>query len=175
MNSFAQTYITFTVELSILDLFLKTVHWGHASESTRRRWEKSCFLRVISCFPFLNFVKTKVSWERQSYKDMLRVRDYVGAASALLASACVPSYSQCGLGRCSIWASFWRGACVRALGYRSRSVQARGLNSAATRASGVLGGINHWQWLARSVMLACPCWPLEGLLFATQKTCLRKS
>ncbi len=49
------------------------------------------------------------------------------------------------------------------------------LNSAATRALGVLGGINCRQCLARSVALACPRRSLEGLLFVTQKTCLRKS
>ena len=99
----------------------------------------------------------------------------VGAASALLASAWVPSSSRRGLGRRSVWASFWCGACACTPGYCSRSVQARGLNSAATHASGVLGGINCQQWLVRSIVLACPCWSLEGLLFVTQKPCLRKS
>ncbi len=64
---------------------------------------------------------------------------------------------------------------ARAPGYCSRSVQTRRLNSAATHALGGLGGINHRQWLARSVALACPCRYPEGLLFATQKSCLRKS
>jgi hypothetical protein len=99
----------------------------------------------------------------------------VGAASALLASACVPSSSQCGLGQRSVWASFWCGACMGAPGYCSWSVQARRLNSAATCALGVLGGINRWQWSAHSIVLDCPCWSLEGLLFVTQNTCLRKS
>ena len=104
-----------------------------------------------------------------------RVRDFVGAASALLASACVPSSSQRGFGRRSVWAFFWHGACARIPGYCSWSVQTRGLNSVATCASGVLGGIIRQRWLAHRVVIACPCWSLEGLLFATQKSCLRKS
>ncbi len=72
-----------------------------------------------------------------------RVSNSIGVASALLASASVPSSIRCGLSRRLGWASFWRGACARAPGYRSRSVQARRLNSAATCASGVLGGIDR--------------------------------
>ncbi len=87
----------------------------------------------------------------------------------LLASASAPSSSQRGLGRRSVWASFWCGACAHAPGYCSWSVQARRLNSAATCTLGVLGGINHRWCSARSVVLACPCWSLEGLLFRTQK------
>ncbi len=104
-----------------------------------------------------------------------RVSDSIGAAYALLASASASSSIRHGLSRRSVWASFWRGACARAPGYCSRSVQARRLNSTVTCALGVLGGINRQRWLARSVALACPCSSLEGLLFATQKTCLRKS
>ena len=85
-----------------------------------------------------------------------RVSDSISAASALLLSASVPSTMWHGLGRHSVWVSFWRGACERPPGYRSRSVQAHTLNSAATRTSGVLGGINPQQWSARSVALACP-------------------
>ena len=104
-----------------------------------------------------------------------RVSDSIGTAFALLESASVSSSIRRGLGRCSVWASFWRGVCARAPGYRSRSVQACRLNSDATCASGALGGINRQRWLARSVALACPRRSLEGLLFVTQKTCLRKS
>ena len=46
--------------------------------------------KLISCFPYLNFAGPNVSQERQSYKDMLRVSDSVGAASALLVLASVP-------------------------------------------------------------------------------------
>jgi hypothetical protein len=46
----------------------------------------------------------------------------VVAASALLASASAPLSIRRGLGRRSIWAPFWRGACTRAPGYCSRSV-----------------------------------------------------
>ena len=67
-----------------------------------------------------------------------------GAASALLASVCMPSSSQCGLGRRSVWASFWFCACTCAPWYCSRSVQNRRLNFAATRASGDLEWINCW-------------------------------
>ncbi len=106
---------------------------------------QNCLLRtssqVMSCFPFLNFVETKVSQERQSYKNMPRVCDSSGAASALLASACMPSSISHGLGHYSVWASFWRRACAPAPGYCSQSVHARVLNSAVTRALGVLGGI----------------------------------
>ncbi len=35
MDFFVRTRITFTAELSVLDLFLKTVHGGHASERVR--------------------------------------------------------------------------------------------------------------------------------------------
>ena len=100
-------------------------------------------LQAISCFPFLNFVGMKVSQERRSYQDMPRVSDSISAASALLASRIVPSSIQCGLSQCLVWASFWRDACTHALGYRSRSVQAHRLNSAAAHALGVLGGINR--------------------------------
>ena len=52
----------------------------------------------ISCELFLpshvsSFVGTKVSPEWQSYENMPRVRDSVGAGSALLALASVPSSS----------------------------------------------------------------------------------
>jgi hypothetical protein len=104
-----------------------------------------------------------------------RVSDSISAASALLASASAPSSIRRGLCQRLVWASFWHGACARAPGYCSRSVQARSLNSAATCALGVLGEINHRQWSVHSVALACPRRSLEGLLFATQKTCLRKS
>ncbi len=40
---------------------------------------------------------------------------------------------------------------------------------------GYLGELNCQRWAACSIVLACPCWSLEGLLFVTQKTCLRKS
>ncbi len=104
-----------------------------------------------------------------------RVSDSIGAASSLLASASVPSSIRHGLDRRSVWASFWRGARTRAPGYRSRIVQACRLKSAAPRALGVLGGINCQRWSVCSVALACPRRSLEGLLLATQKTCLRKS
>ena len=104
-----------------------------------------------------------------------RISDSIGTASALLASASAPSSIRHSLGRCSVWAPFWRGACTCTPGYHSRSVQAHGLNSAATPALGVLGGINCQRWSAHSIALACPRRSLEGLLFATQKTCLRKS
>ncbi len=87
----------------------------------------------------------------------------VGAASALLASASAPSSIRRGLGRRSLWAPFWHGARTGTPGYRSHSVQARRLNSAATRALGVLGGTDRRQWSARSVALACPRRSLEGL------------
>jgi hypothetical protein len=60
---------------------------------------------------------------------------------------------------------FWRGARARAPGYRSWSVQAPGLNFAATRALGVPQGINRQQWSARSVVLAFHAgpWDLGGL------------
>ena len=104
-----------------------------------------------------------------------RVSDSIGAASALLASASAPSSIRHGLSRLLVWASFWCGACARAPGYRSRSVQARRLSSAATPALGVLGGINCQQWSACSVALTCQHRSLKGWLCATQKTCLRKS
>ena len=105
------------------------------------------------------------SWERNSRKAVLPrhattpsfgLLDFclVVAASALLASASAPSSVRRGLGRRSIRAPFWRGACARAPGYRSRSVRARTLNSAATRASGVPRGINRRRWSARRVALA---------------------
>jgi hypothetical protein len=97
-----------------------------------------------------------------------RVSNSIGVASAWLASASAPSSVRCGLGQCLVWALFWRGTCVHAPGYCSRSVQARRLNSAATRALGVLGGINCRRWSARSVALACPSRSLEGSLFVTQ-------
>ncbi len=46
-------------------------------------------LQAISRFPFLNFVGTKVSQERQSYQDMPRVRDSILALACwILALAC---------------------------------------------------------------------------------------
>jgi hypothetical protein len=49
MDFFAQTHITLTAEMSVLDLFLKTVHGGHASERVRRR----CKLNLASHFSTL--------------------------------------------------------------------------------------------------------------------------
>ncbi len=180
-------HITFTAELSVLDLFLKTVHGGHANERILRH----CELFLASHFSILSEQKflekgslTKTCQEYVTQSQLwlagfqLQLASFsllVGAASALLASASAPSSIRRGLSRCSIWAFFWRGACAHAPWYRSRSVRARTLNSAATRASGVLGGTNHQQWSARSIVLACPRRSLEGLLFATQKTCLRKN
>ena len=152
-----------------MDLFLKTVHRGHASERVHRR----CKLFLASHFSTLS--EQKLLEKGSLTKTTKRVSDSIGAASALLASASAPSSIRRGLGRRLVWASFWHGACTRAPGYPSRSVQARRLNSAATHALGVLGGINRQQWSARSVALACPRMSLEGLLFATQKACLRKS
>ncbi len=53
MDFFARTRITFTAELPVLDLFLNTVHGGHASERVRRR----CKLFLASHF--------STSWEQQ--------------------------------------------------------------------------------------------------------------
>ncbi len=53
MDFFAQTRIRFTAELSVSDLFLKTVHGGHASERVRRR----CELSLASHF--------STSWEQK--------------------------------------------------------------------------------------------------------------
>ena len=53
MAFFACTRIAFTAELSVSDLFLKTVHGGHGSEWVRRHCE------LFLAFPFLNFVGTK--------------------------------------------------------------------------------------------------------------------
>ena len=181
-DSFAWMHIMFTAELSVLDLFLKTVHWGHTSESVRRCRE----LFLASHFSTLwneSFLRKAVlprhaesTWLNPSFSLLdFSFSLLVGAASVLLASACVPSSSRRGLGRRSVWESFWHEACARAPGFRSQSVQSQRLNSAATSALGVLWGINCRQWLARSVVLACPCWSLEGLLLATQKSCLRKS
>ena len=53
MAFFACTRIAFTAELSVSDLFLKTVHGGHGNECVRRHCE------LFLAFPFLNFVGTK--------------------------------------------------------------------------------------------------------------------
>ncbi len=115
------------------------------------RHAKSTWLIALACW-----ILALACWLLPSFSLL------VGSASALLASACVPSSIRRGLGRRLVWAHFWCGARTRAPGYRSRSVQARRLNPAATRASGVLGGINCRQWSTRSVALACPCRSLEG-------------
>ncbi len=114
-------------ELSIFSLFLKTVHRGHASESDRRR----CKLFLASHFSTSSEQKflEKSSLPRHGK----RVSDSIGAAYALLASASAPSSIRLGLSRRLVWASFWCGTCACAPGYRSRSVQARRLNSDATR------------------------------------------
>ena len=98
----------------------------------------------------------------------------VVAASALLAPASSPSSIRRGLGQCSIWAPFWRGARARAPGYRSRGVRACTLNSATTRASGVQLGINRQQWSARSVALAFHAGPWEARVRDSKKPCLRE-
>jgi hypothetical protein len=149
-------------------------------QSVHIRWEESCSLPVISCFLFLNFIGTRVSQERQHYQDMPRVRDsdsfsFQDFSFRLMTSVSMSaSSSWCGIGRRSVWASFWRGARACAPGYHSWSVQARGLNSAANHASGVFGGFKRWRWSACSIVLACPCWSLEGLLFATQENLFEK-
>jgi hypothetical protein len=99
----------FTAELSIWTCFskLSTEDMLVRASVDAERNHVSC--ELISCFPYLNFVGMKVSGERQSYKDMPRVRDSIGAASALLVSACVPSSSwprlMLSLGFLSAWRS----------------------------------------------------------------------
>jgi hypothetical protein len=56
MDLFARTRIAFTAELSVSDLFLRTVHGGHASEHVRRR----CELFLASHF--------STSWEQKFLK-----------------------------------------------------------------------------------------------------------
>ena len=169
MDFFAWMHIAFTVELSSPDLFLKTVHRVHANERIPRRCD--LFLLPISQFC------RNVSFSRKAILPRHAKQDSgtIGAASTLLATASTPSSIRRDLGRCLVCASFWCGACTHASGFCSRSVQASRLNPSATRALGVLWGINHQQWSVRSVALACPHRSLEDLLFATQKTCLRES
>ena len=104
---------------------------------------------TVDAASYLTFPISQICWnESFSRKAVLprhakRVSDSIGAASALLASASAPSSIRRGLGRRLVWASFWRGAWACAPRYCSWSVQARRLNSAATCASGVLGGIKY--------------------------------
>ena len=122
-------------------------------------WSKQSFCK--------GFVQTEVPWERQSYTNMSRIRDSIGAAIALLASASLPSSSWCGLGLRADWASFLRGTCTRVPGFCSRSIRTHGSNSTATRSSGSLGGLFYQQWSAHSIALTYPCGSLKGLPFET--------
>jgi hypothetical protein len=56
MDFFARTRIAFTAELSVLDLFLRTVHGGYASERVCKR----CELFLTSHF--------STSWEQKFLK-----------------------------------------------------------------------------------------------------------
>ena len=159
MDFFAQTCITFTAELSLLDI----------TPSKLSTEDMLVSASIDATSYFLLSISQLCRNESFSRKAVLQrhakiVSDSISAASALLASASVPSSVRCGLGRCSVWASFWRGLCARAPGYCSRSVRARRLNSATTRALGVLGRINCRQWSTGSVALACPHRSLEGLV-----------
>jgi hypothetical protein len=120
---------------------------------------------LISCFSLLYF----------SFSLL------VGIASALLASAWVPSSSQRGLGWRSVRASFWCGACARTPEYHSLSVQAHRLNSAATHALGVsLGELiaDNYRHVALCLLAACCLqlktfgWERASVLLVTS-TCSR--
>jgi hypothetical protein len=129
-------HITFTAKTSILDLFLKTVHRGHASESNRR----PCKIFLASHFSTSS--EQKFLKKGSLTKTCRESVTQLALLLALLASASASSSIRRGLGRRLVWASFWRGACTRTPGYCSWSVQARRLNSPATRDLEVLGGIN---------------------------------
>jgi hypothetical protein len=87
MDFFARTRIAFTAELSVLDLFLKTVHGGHASERARRR----CELFLNSHFSTLweqKFLK-KGSLTKTCHEYVTRSLLWVaGFSFGLLALAC---------------------------------------------------------------------------------------
>ena len=99
MDFFAPTRITLTLELSVLDVFLKTVHGGHASDRIRI----PCKLSLASHFSTL--LEQKFLKKTVLPRHVKRVSDSIGAASTLLASASAPSSIQRGLGRRSVWAS----------------------------------------------------------------------
>ena len=84
--------ITFTAELSVSDLFLKTVHGGLVSTSVDT---VSYFLLPISQLcGNKSFLRNAVLPRHAN-----RVSDSIGTASALLASASAPSSIRRGLGR----------------------------------------------------------------------------
>ena len=169
MDFFAGTRIMFTAELSVSDLFPKTVHGGHAIERIRR----CCKLFLASHFSILSEQKFlgKVSLTKTCQESPLLNRHcfcFVGINKRVIIHLAWP-WPTLGMDILLVWrlhagtrVSLW-------------SVQARRLKSAATRALGVLGEMNHRGWSAHSIALACPHRSLEGLLFATKKTCLRKS
>ena len=71
-------------------------------------------------------------------------------AFAFLAQASLTPSRWCQLSGWSVWAPFWRGACVRAPGHCSWSVRAHARTSAASCTSGSLGAISARRWSAGS-------------------------
>ncbi len=144
-----------------LDLFLRIIRWGHASNSVRRcSCNNKLCSQVVSSIPIScssrhllrRFWQNGLSFKKGSLgRDMPSAGDSIWqAASALLGLASLPSTSWCGLCQQSDWALFWLGARVHAPRYCCWSLWTCGPSSATSHTLGSLRGIFCHQWLACS-------------------------
>ncbi len=140
-----------------LDSFLKSIHWGHASDGVRRHsYNKILFLRGFSCGP--NLCESRNLWEASDGTDVppqngIFTSDIpiVGMLVGLLFLLCsrkLATIKQLMWPQRPDWACFWLIANAGAPGNRSWSIRQCSTNSAVSWDSGSLRAISHRQWSA---------------------------
>ncbi len=141
-----------------LDSFLRSIHWGHASDGILRYSYNKKKFPVVFCGPI--FCVSRNFWEDSDWMavplqrgSLIRDIPSIGdsgwlAAFALLVPASLPLSSWHCLSQQPDWALSWLGTYAHVPWNRSWSV--RGPNSAASSTLGSFWGISRHQWAACS-------------------------